>query len=99
MKRRFSRRKNKLPHSIWMPTFRNLPSCYHGTPIEMVGQMAAEMKPGLGVDDTIDIIARLLADERGVKVKTPDVAPESVRAEAFVRGLLASGVAMEMPEA
>ena len=63
--RRRRKRYSTIPNAIWMPTFRN-PSCYQGTPIEMVEQMADEMKPGLGVDDTIDLIARILADERGV---------------------------------
>lgn len=88
-----------LPNSIWMPAGFGLPSCYHGTPLEMVSQMADEMKPGLGIDDTIDLIARYLADDRGVKVKTPVIAPEDVRAEAFVRGLLDTGVAEGIPEA
>jgi hypothetical protein len=93
------RRRIRLPHSIWMPKSHGVPSCYHGTPVEMVVQMAEEMKPGLGVDDTIDLIARFLADERGIEVKTPLTAPEDVRAEEFVRGLLATGVAEEIPEA
>jgi len=88
----------KIPNAIWMPAFRN-PSCYQGTPVEMVQQMADEMKPGLGLDDTIDLIARFLAEDRGVRVRTPVEAPEDIRAEAFVRGLLTEGVAQEMPEA
>jgi hypothetical protein len=65
----------------------------------MVEQMAHEMRPGLGVDDTIDLIARFLADERGIKVPTPVLAPEEVRAEAFVAGLLETGIASVTPEA
>ena len=82
-----------------MPANHRVPSCYHGTPVEMVGQMAEEMKPGLGIDDTIDLIARFLADERGIQVETHLTAPEHIRAEEFVRGLLATGVAEEIPEA
>lgn len=93
------RRGIRLPSAIWMPVSQGTPSCYHGTPLEMVTQMADEMRPGLGVDDTIDLIARFLADERGIKVRTPVVAPENIRAEAFVRGLLDTGVAEEIPEA
>ena len=92
-------REVMLPRAIWMPVGQKVPSCYHGTPREMVQQMGYEMKPGLGVDDTIDLIARVLADERGVRVRTPNIAPEDIRAEAFVRSLLDHGVAVEMPKA
>jgi len=65
----------------------------------MVEQMAHEMKPGLGVDDTIDLIARFLSDERGIELPTPTLAPEEIRAEAFVLGLLETGIASVTPEA
>lgn len=65
----------------------------------MVEQMSCEMRTTLGVDDTIDLIARILADERGVLVTTPLLAPQEVRAEEFVKGLLDNGIAEVMPEA
>ncbi len=93
-------RKPKLPNAIWMSARQGMmPSCYQGTPLEMVEQMADEMRPGYGIDDTIDLIARFLADERGIRVRTPDIAPEDVRAEAFVQGLLDTGVAEKVPGA
>lgn len=96
---RVDQKRLMLPRAIWMPLGQRIPSCYQGSPKEIVQQMGFEMKPGLGVDDTIDLIARVLADERGVRLRTPHLAPEDIRAEAFVRGLLDSGVAVEMPKA
>jgi hypothetical protein len=89
-----------LPSSIWMTApLGQMPSCYHGTPLEMVEQMANEVKPGLGVHDTIDLILRCMADERGIRVRLPKVASEELRAEAFVKGLLELGVALSTPSA
>lgn len=92
-----------LPSAIWMPARHNgnLPDCYQGTALQMVEEMARYMKPGLGVNDAIDLLIRALADERGLHVDlcAPDDTPEPVRASMFVCALLLTGVAREMPQA
>jgi hypothetical protein len=96
----------ELPSAIWMPTacFAKLPSCYNGSPLEMVEQMAKEMGPQLGVHDTIDLLIEYLSDQRDIRVHLPseeggDVLPEEVRAGLFVAILLDAGVAQPMPGA
>ena len=92
---------NPLPKAIWMParTQAALPSCYQGTPLEMVGEMAAEMKPGIGANDCIDTLLRHLDDERNIKIQIPGEIPEAPRSEIFVSALLVIGVARTMPQA
>ena len=94
---------NDLPQAIWMPSRRsgNLPDCYHGTPLQMVEEMARYMKPGLNANDAIDLLIRALADERGLHVDlcAPANTPESIRAGMFVCALLIVGVARAMPQA
>lgn len=92
---------SRLPDAIWMPARRGgaLPSCYRGSPLEMVQQMAAEMGEHLGVHDAIDLLLRFLADERGLKIRLPEQAPEGARALMFVGALVALRIAKEMPKA
>jgi hypothetical protein len=93
----------ELPKAVWMPTplRATIPDCYQGTPLEMVEQMAADMKPGLGVHDAIDTLLRALADERDVHIDldAPAETPEATRATMFVYALLFMGVAEEMAQA
>ena len=91
----------RLPDAIWMPARRNgfLPSCYRGSPLDMVQQMAAEMGEHLGVHDAIDLLLRFLGDERGLVIKLPEQAPEGARSLMFVAALLALRIAKEMPKA
>jgi len=86
------------PSAIWMPGV-YLPSCYQGTPLEIVGEMSAEMKPGMGTHDAIDLLLRRLADERNVKIQLPAKLPEGQRSELFITALVMTGVAREMPKA
>lgn len=96
-----------LPTAIWMPmpTFSQLPCCYQGTPLDMVGQMAEEMGPKLGVHEAIDLLIEFLADRRGLKISLPaednegSVLPEEIRAGIFVAILLDSGIAEPMASA
>jgi len=92
---------NDLPKAIWMPAFSGLPSCYQGTPLQMVEEMARYMKPGLGIHDAIDILVRSLAEEKGVHIDMcfPDHTAEPVQAAMFVCALLFTRVAHEMPQA
>jgi hypothetical protein len=76
-----------------------LPSCYQGTPLEIVEKMASDMKPGMGAHDSIDLLLRFLDDERDIRIKLPGELPEAARSELFVSALLVSGVAREMPQA
>jgi hypothetical protein len=64
----------------------------------MVGEMAAEMKPGIGTNDCIDTLLRFLDDERDIRIQLPEI-PEKPRSELFVSALLVTGVAREMPQA
>lgn len=90
-----------LPSAIWMPTYANsrLPNCYQGTPLEMVGEMAGEMGPQLGVHDSIDLATRFLHDQRGISIKLPAEAPEEKRAQIFIHALLTTKVAVPMAKA
>ena len=83
------------------PLRATIPDCYQGTPLEMVQQMATEMRPGLGVHDAIDTLIRALADERGIRIDldVPAETPESTRATMFVYALLFMGVAETMAQA
>jgi hypothetical protein len=76
-----------------------LPACYQGTPLEMVKEMADEMKPGIGAHDAMDTLLRELDDQRNITIKLPAEIPEKPRSELFVSALLAIGVAREMPKA
>lgn len=64
----------------------------------MVQDMAREMKPGLGISDTIDHLLATLADTRHVKIRIPE-GPDESRATYFVAALLVSGIARPMPSA
>ncbi len=95
-------RADRLPRAIWMPAHqRDLPSCYQGTPLQMVQEMARYMKPGLGIHDAIDLLIRSLADERDVRIELVNQGEVTKEAQAsmFIFALLYSGVAKEMPGA
>lgn len=87
-----------LPRAIWMPGTTDLPSCYQGSPVEMVEAMAQEMKPGLGGHDAIDRLLHTLGESRRVKIRLPE-GPLDRRAASFVVALLVSGIARPMPSA
>jgi len=92
---------SEIPPAIFMPThsYARLPSCYQGTPLEIVQAMAKEMNPSFGVDDTIDTTLAMLR-EHGLPITgIPELAPEEVRATMFVVALLMWGVAHPMAQA
>lgn len=92
-----------VPKAIWMPSpFRGgVPDCYHGTPLEMVEQMAQQMNPGIDVHEAIDVLIEALAQDRDlhIELQAPSNTPEDVRAGMFVLALMLTGVAEEMPAA
>lgn len=92
---------SEIPHAIFMPSHNaaRLPSCYQGEPLEIVQNMAQEMSPHFGVDDTIDTTLAMLR-EHGLPITgVPEQAPEEVRATMFVVALLMWGVAHPMAQA
>lgn len=76
-----------------------LPSCYQGSPLEIVQDMAAEMNPRFGVDDAIDTTLAVLIEHGLPLTGIPKLAPEEIRATMFVVALLMWGVARPMPQA
>lgn len=90
----------RFPNAIWMPTPASptLPSCYQGSPLEMVKAMADEMKPGLSPHEAIDHLLSTLADSRRVRIRLPEGSDE-FRAQSFVAALLVSGIARPMASA
>lgn len=83
-----------LPGSIWMagPPL----AVYSGTPVEMVGAMAAEMGPEVSVRDAVAVLTGSLTNREVVAV--PDVSDETL-ADGFIRRLLVSGTARPVAEA
>ena len=76
-----------------------LPSCYQGSPIEMVEEMAEEMNPKYGIHDAIDTSLKMLHDSGVPITPIPTEAHEEVRAAMFIAGLLMWGVAEPMAQA
>jgi len=89
---------HKLPRAIWMPAMTDLPACYQGSPLEMVKAMAAEMHPGLGMQEAMDQLLRTLDEHRRVRITLPE-GPDDHRATYFVGALLACGIARPMASA
>lgn len=87
-----------LPRAIWMPGQADLPSCYQGSPVEMVKAMADEMKPGLDAHEAIEQLLKTLDESRRIRIRLPSGSAES-RAQHFVGALLAAGIARPMPSA
>lgn len=89
-----------LPESIWIPKFAMSQACYHGSPLEMLQDLAREMGPTVGVEDAI----RCLLDElgkQGMEIHIPSAteAPRPTRAALLILVLLLTGYAREVPQA
>lgn len=92
---------DSIPRTI---TFRTgldgLPHCYHGTPLEMVEQMAKEMNRSLGVHEAIDLLLQLLEEAYELQLEIPGAdIPESERAAIFIAALIHCHVAQAVATA
>jgi hypothetical protein len=89
-----------LPQSIWIPKFSTSSECYHGSPLEMLQGLAAELGPSVGIDEAI---MHLLEDmvEQGIEITlpAPSEAPRTKRAALLILVLLLTGYAREVPQA
>jgi len=81
-----------------MTTPTELPSCYQGSPLEMVEAMAKEMHPGLSPEEAIDRLLRTLLESRRIQIQLPEGTAEQ-RAAFFVAALLVCGIARPMASA
>lgn len=90
-----------IPKTIWVSTGSDgLPRCYHGSPIEMVQQMAKEMHPDVGVHDAIDLIIEMVRESHALHLEIPGAEiPESDRAAIFVAALVFCHVARPLASA
>lgn len=91
---------DNLPQSIWIPNYATSRACYHGSPVEMLQDLAREMGPSVQVDDAI----RHLVDdmgEQGLRIRIPSAAeaPRKTRAALLILVLLLTGYAREVPQA
>lgn len=75
-----------------------LPSCYHGTPEEMVVSIARDYGPQVSVQDAIDFVLQDVEERWQLKIGVPQHAPFRVRAALLVAALLVTGCAKETPQ-
>jgi hypothetical protein len=89
---------SEVPKAIYLPSIdrAQLPSCYRGTPLEMVRAMAAEIGPDVSPQDAIDWNIHSL-QERGLKITIPKM-DEATRATLFIAALLHLGLVKDMPK-
>lgn len=88
---------SELPRAIWVPPLRpGLPSCYQGSPLDMVHEMVGEIGGHLDVHDVIDLLLSEL-DDGGIQLDVPRDGDEATRAHFFITGLLQEHIAKEMP--
>src|SRR5271155_1681899 len=80
-----------LPDAISVERARQV-YVYHGTPVEMVRQMASEMGPNVTVHNAIGTLLTALYRNRGVLIAIPEDAPEEIVAAVFVHALLDTGI-------
>lgn len=90
-----------LPSAIWMDGGEGfLPDCYHGTPLEMVREMGAEMAHDIGVHEVIDFLLLVFEDTGQGHIRIPDEnESEEVRSQCFIAALLGARIAKPMPQA
>lgn len=90
-----------LPQSIWMPTGNpgETPSVYHGSPEEMVEEMAREMGDGVTVREAVERLCGALAAYRRVVIGLPEDVPDDTLARLFVFALLDTKLAKPMAAA
>jgi hypothetical protein len=93
---------DNLPQSIWIPKFATSQACYHGSPVEILQDLAREMGPAVGLDDAIRHLVDDM-DEQGIQVRiripSATEAPRQTRAALLVLVLLLTGYAREVPQA
>jgi len=87
-----------IPQALWFKGLQTEPVVYQGTPVEMVCTMAKEMGPCITPHDCIDFLCRHLARTRRLYIRVPD-APIEIRANIFIRSLLATNVALPLASA
>lgn len=87
-----------IPNALWFKGLQNQPVVYQGTPTEMVKAMAREMGADVTAHECIDFLCSHLARTRKLYIRVPD-APIDVRANIFVRSLLATGIALPLASA
>lgn len=91
---------DNLPQTIWIPKYSTASECYHGSPVEILEEVAHQLGPALGVDDAITHLVHDMV-ERGIAVPMPSAsqAPLDVRAALLILVLLLTGYAREVPQA
>jgi hypothetical protein len=80
-----------LPEAIVMTREASV-SIYRGSPVEMVRQMAHEMKPGLSVPQAVQTLLTSIGFKRGILIAIPEDCPEDMLCALFVHALLDSGI-------
>ena len=93
---------SKVPRAIWSsgnPT----PHVYHGTPIEMVRQIALEIVSGdtskLMPSQAIDGVIDVLAQKKIFRIHINGNPPDEVRAGILIYALLQHGLFLPMAQA
>lgn len=91
---------DNLPQSIWIPKFSTSSECYHGSPVEILQELAREMGPSVGIDDAITHLQHDMG-EQGIEIRLPTAAeaPRTKRAALLILVLLLTGYAREVPQA
>lgn len=91
---------DNLPQSIWIPKFSTNSECYHGSPVEMLQELARGMGPTVGIDDAITHLVHDMS-EQGIRIPLPTAneAPRTKRAALLILVLLLTGYAREVPQA
>lgn len=89
---------DNLPQSIWIPKFSTSSECYHGSPVEILQELARAMGPSVGIDDAITHLVHDM-DEKGIQIRLPTAAeaPRTKRAALLILVLLLTGYAREVP--
>jgi hypothetical protein len=86
-----------LPQAIWLPG--EPPSVYHGSPAEMVAEMAREMGTNVTVREAVERLCAAIATYQHVVIAIPGDVPDDTLARLFVFALLDTGMAKRVPSA
>lgn len=84
-------RLKTLPEAIVMTANASM-SVYRGTPIEMVQQMASEMKAGLSIHQAVQALLTSIGFKQGILIAIPEDCPEDLLCALFVHALLDTGI-------
>lgn len=85
-----------LPTAIWIPVNGMDPVFYRGSPLEMVQEMASDMKE-VDLHVAVKKILAGLAEHRRVTIQFPEGLPDEALSRLFVYALLATGIGRPMP--